>query len=210
MWALTAATPSGSSLFLNFEEPLPELQRKAEFLGLPLPSALEAGALRFLHLSPVDLNPDELAAQLLDALTPTTQRVVLDNLRVLDQALGPRAADYLAALLRHLYAAGVSVLLLLEIKPFAGLQWDVLAMPMSLLSDNMLIVQQVAARGAIRRVLAVLKMRYSGHDTTLRELLIDADGVRVLSPPESVIGVLEAAAEASGLTAPPAEPPPPA
>ena len=136
--------------------------------------------------------------------------MVLDNLRVLDQALGPRAPDYLAALLRHLYAAGVSVLLLLEIKPFAGLQWDVLAMPMSLLSDNMLIVQQVAARGAIRRILAVLKMRYSGHDTTLRELLIDADGVRVLRPPESVTGVLEAAAEASGLTAPPAEPPPPA
>ena len=33
VWALTAATPGGSSLFLNFEEPLPEVHRKADVPG---------------------------------------------------------------------------------------------------------------------------------------------------------------------------------
>ena len=147
--------------------------------------------------------------RLLDALTPTSERVVIDNLRLLEQALGARAINYLAALLRHLYAAGVSVLLLLEIKPFAGLQANIMDMPTSLLADNIVIVQQVEAQGAIRRVLAVLKMRFSGHDTTLRELVIDAQGVRVLTPPQSAVGVLAAAAEASGLTAPSAAAPSP-
>jgi hypothetical protein len=180
------------------------MQVKAEFLGLPLAPALETEAFQFLNLSPVELNPDELAARLLDALTPTTERVVIDNLRLLEQVLGARATNYLAALLRQLYAAGVSVLLLLEIKPFAGLQVTIADTPLSLLADNVVMVQQVEAQGAIHRVLAVLKMRFSGHETTLRELVIDEQGVRVLTAPQSAAGVLADAADASGLTAPPA------
>jgi hypothetical protein len=51
-------------------------------------------------------------------------------------------------------------------------------------------------------MLTVLKMRFSGFDSTLRELRIDEQGVHVLTPPESGVGVLDAAADASGLTAP--------
>ena len=81
-------------------------------------------------------------------------------------------------------------------------------MALSLLSDNLIMVQQMVAQGAIRRVLAVLKMRLSGFDATLRELQIDAQGVHVLTPQESGTGVLDAAADAAGLTAPAEELPP--
>jgi KaiC/GvpD/RAD55 family RecA-like ATPase len=60
----------------------------------------------------------------------------------------------------------------------------------------------MAVEGALRRVLAVLKMRYSGYDATLRELVLDEQGVRVLPAAQSAPGVLAAAADASGLTAP--------
>lgn len=209
VWALPTAPSSGSTIFLNFEEQLPEVHVKADFLGLPLASAMAAGTFIFLNHSPVELNPDELAVRLLGAITPSTQRVVIDNLRILEQALGARATNYLAALLRHLYAAGVSVLFLLEIKPFAGFHVDVVEMPVSLLAENVVIVQQVEAQGAIRRVLAVLKMRFSNHDTTLRELVIDDGGVHVLPAAQSAAGVLASAAEASGLTAPSVELPSP-
>jgi circadian clock protein KaiC len=204
-WALADVTPTATSVFLNFEEQLPEVRAKAAFLGLPLDAALDAGTFSLLHLSPVEMNPDEMAARLLDAITPTTQRVVIDNMRTVMQTLGERAHHYLAALVRHLYAAGVTTLVLVEIKPFAGLQFDVADTPLSLLSDNIIIVQQAAAQGAVRRILAVLKMRYSSYDSTLRELLIDEQGVRVLTPPQSASGVLDAAADASGLTAPTSE-----
>ena len=210
VWALSEATPDAASVFLNFEERLPELEVKTDFLGLQLQEAVAAGAFTHLHLSPVELDPDEIAAALLDALTPATERVVIDNIRVLEHALGPRTNDYLAALMGHLSMAGISVLLLLEIKPLVGLELEVASMALSLLADNIIIVQQIAALEAIRRILAVLKMRYSGFDTTLRELLIDEQGVRVLAPPESATGLLDAAADASGLTAPAEDPPPPA
>ncbi len=207
-WALAAAAPASSSLFLSFDEQLPEVQTKAAFLGLPLGPAQAAGAFTFLHLNPVQLNPDVVAEHLLAALTPTTQRVVIDNVGVLVHTLGARAADYLAALVHHLYAAGVTALLLIEIEGFAGLKVDVADTPLSALADNIVIVQQVVAQGAIRRVLAVVKMRYSGYDATLRELMIDEQGVRVLPAAQSAPGVLAAAAATSGLTAPLTETPP--
>ena len=202
VWALAAAEPMSSSVLLNLDEPLPEIQTKADILKLPLHQAMDTGALTFLHLSPVNLDVDVVAAQLLAVLTPTTRRVVIDNAGVLVKRLGARAIDFLAALVQHLYAAGVTTLLLVEIKAFAGLQFDVADTPLSVLSDNILILQHVVAQGAIRRVLAVLKMRYSGYDATLRELVIDEQGVRVLTAKESATGVLAAAAEATGLTAP--------
>lgn len=200
-WAL-AAEPPGTSILLSFAERLPEVQRKADFLGLPLAAAQAAGTFTFLPINPVQLNPDAVAERLLAALTPTTQRVIMDNAGVLVHLLGGRTTDYLTALGNHLYAAGVTTLLLVEIKAFAGLQFDVADTPLSILADNIIILQQVVADGVLRRVLAVLKMRFSGYDATLRELVIDAEGVRVLTPMQSNTGVLAAAAEASGLTAP--------
>jgi KaiC/GvpD/RAD55 family RecA-like ATPase len=81
---------------------------------------------------------------------------------------------------------------------------------LSVLTDNIIIVQQVAAQGVIRRVLAVLKMRFSGYDTTLREVVLDDTGVHVLPAAQSAPGVLAAAADASGRPAPLEEPPLPA
>lgn len=206
VWALTGTTPASTSIFINFEEQFPELQVKADFLDLPLAPALDAGTFTHIHLSPVELNPDELAARLLDALTPMTRRVVIDNVRLIEETLGARASGFLAAMKRHLSAAGITTMLLLEIKPLVGLEFDVSTISLSLLSDNIVMVQQMVALGAIRRVLAVLKMRFSAYDATLRELQIDEQGVHVLTPPESGTGVLDAVADASGLTAPADEP----
>lgn len=208
VWALAGTTPTSTSIFLNFEEQVPELEVKADFLGLPLAAALHAGTFTHIHQSPVELDPDELAARLLDAITPTTRRVVIDNVRVIEEALGARASGYLAALKRTLTAAGITTLLLLEIKPLVGLEFEVSTMALSLLSDNIIMVQQMVALGAIRRVLVVLKMRFSSFDATLRELQIDAQGMHVLTPQESGADVLDAAADAAELTAPAEELPP--
>ncbi len=202
-WSLAAGAEGGTTVFLSFDERLPDLRAKAVVFGMPLQTALDADAFTFLYLSPVDLNPDEAAARLLAAMTPKTTRVVIDNIRVLVQSLGPRAHDYVMALSSHLYTAGITTMILLEITPFVGLQFDVEHQPWGLLADNIVIVQQVVALGALRRILAVLKMRLSAYDATLRELLLDGQGIRVLSPPESVPGVLTATASNTGLTAPP-------
>jgi circadian clock protein KaiC len=53
----------------------------------------------------------------------------------------------------------------------------------------------MSLRGRLRRVLTVVKVRYSAHDVHLREFEIaPPGGLRVLAPIESESGVLEDAA----------------
>jgi circadian clock protein KaiC len=202
LWSLADNKGAGASVFLSFDERLLELQAKATVFGIPLQSALESHGFTFHFISPVELDPDKVAARLLESLTPDTTRVVIDNFLVLVKSLGPRAYDYVTALRSHLYAAGVTTIILIEITPFAGLHLDMEHQPWGLLADNIVIVQQVVALGSVRRILAVLKMRLSAFDATLRELILDEKAIRVLTPPESAQGVLAATAGIVGLTAP--------
>jgi circadian clock protein KaiC len=201
-WALAEAQPDKATVFLGFAERAEQLQQKAAFVDLDVHQAVASGALTVIRETPVQINPDIVATRLLDALAPTIRRVVIDDIAGLIQALGTRAGDYLAALAEHLYASGVSSLFLMEIEPLAGLRVDFARSPISIVAENVLIVQQERAAGALHRVLAVLKMRYSDYDQTLRELVFDRDGIHVLTPAETAAGVLQAAAEAGGGIAP--------
>lgn len=152
--------------------------------------------------SPAQINPDIVAARLLDSLRPGIRRVVIDDIAGVIQALGNRVGDYLAALAEQLYMAGVTSLFLLEIKPSTGLQVDFAETPISIIAENVVVMQQERAAGALHRILAVLKMRYSDYDRTLRELVLDRHGVRVLAPDESAPRVLEVIAHAGAGLAP--------
>ena len=205
-WTLAGATPDSASLIVSFAERPEQLCAKSAAFGLDLEAKIATGAVTVLRFSPVQIDPDRVAIQVLDALTPATTRLVVDDIAGVLLALGARAGDYLAALADHLYRAGVTSLFMLEIKAFVGLRFDVASTPISLMADNVLIVQQVVAAGVLHRILAVLKMRYSVYDPTLRELILDQNGVQVRTPAETSPGVLTAAARGSGGIAPDAAP----
>ena len=189
-WAL-AARPDAATVFLSFREQPARLREKAASFGFDLGSAIESGALELLWISPVELNPDVVATRLLDAVARAKpQRLVIDDLTSLLHELGARARDYLGALAEHLYTAGVTSLFLLEIAPFEGLRLNIGNMPISAISENVLMVQNHETAGTLHRLLAVLKMRFNDYDRTLRELVIDTQGVRVLTPEETAPGVL--------------------
>ena len=142
-----------------------------------------------MHLLPVELNPDVVAARLLAALTPTTERVVIDELASLMAELGPRAGDYLTALRAALTAAGVTSLWLSEIEPFAGFRLNLTATPLTRIATNVLLLQQQWVQGVQRRVLAVVKLRAGQGERTLREVVLEPSGIRVLAPDASAPGL---------------------
>ena len=201
-WALAEDAAARRTVVLSFGEHAVELEAKARAFGLDLAGPLASGALTLLRLAPSELQVDGAAARLLEALTPTTERLVVDDLVALLAALGARAPDYLAALAEQLYARGVTSLLLYEIEAFSGFGVDLARTPLSVLADTVLILQQVASAGQLHRVLAVLKMRYSAHDRTLRELVLEAGAIRVRTRAETAPGVRAAgAAQSRGLVA---------
>jgi circadian clock protein KaiC len=207
-WALNDAHADGYTVYVALHERPPQLQEKAATFGLDLSAALESGAVKLLWLEPIDLNPDIVAHALITALVGTgARKLVIDDVNPLVNALGSRAADYFAALSAHLYGEGITSLILLEIAPFTGLRVDLTDTPVGLLGENVVVLQQQEVGGSLRRILAVLRMRFSDYDRTIRELIFNAGGVRVLAPADTTAGVLHAAAAASGGVAPDQQPP---
>ncbi|MBA3946704.1 MAG: AAA family ATPase [Herpetosiphonaceae bacterium] len=189
-WALADATPATATLWLSVAEYPDQLQAKAASFGLDLAPALATGALVLVRLSPVELQPDAVASQLLDALSPGTQRLIIDDIASLIHELGARAPDYLNALREHLYVAGVTSLFVLDIEGFTGFGLEVAHAPLLLLAENILVVQQQLTQNRLHRMLAILKMHFTGYDQRLRELVLDGHGIRVLAPDETVGAVV--------------------
>ena len=64
---------------------------------------------------------------------------------------------------------------------------------LSVLSESIIVLQQVTYHGEFRRVLSVPKMRFSAHELRLREFTIAApQGIYVHTPSESDAGVFAA------------------
>jgi len=208
-WGLNGAQPNARTLFLSFSEHTAQLEQKAAAFGLDLQAAQAQGSIRFLRVAPSELDPDQVVALVLAELASgQVARIVLDDIAVLVYELGERTRDYLSALNDMLSAANVSRLYLLEIPPFEGLRVQLADTPLGVVADNLIVVQQYEIAGRLRRLMAVLRMRLSFFDRTLRELVLDRTGIRVLTPAESTHGVLDTAAQLSGGVAhtPPSEP----
>jgi circadian clock protein KaiC len=202
-WALAEAQPDATSVFLTFTEHLDQLQHKAAAFGLDLASAIEQGRIRVMRLAPVDLNPDEVAQSLLAELrTGQVRRLVIDDISVLLHELGDRTRDYLSALNELVYALHITSLYSLEIAPFEGFRMGTPNTPLAILGDNVIVIQQYEISGDLHRLLAVLRMRLSFFDRTLRELLLDETGIHILSPEVTEQGVLATGAQLSGGVAP--------
>src|SRR5205823_13455751 len=62
---------------------------------------------------------------------------------------------------------------------------------LAVLAENIVVLQHVAYRDQLHRVLSVPKMRFSAHELRLREFTIVApEGIHVRAPGESDAGVL--------------------
>lgn len=203
-WALAEARPDAVSLFLSFSEYHEQLEHKASVFGLDLRGALERGSVRLIRFAAADVNPDQVAAVLMTELAAgEVRRLVIDDISILFHELGERVGDYISALNDLMHAKAVTMLCMLEIPPFDGLRLQLTNTPFATLGDTIVVVQQYEIENKLRRLLAVLRMRLSFFDRTLRELVLDEQGIRILAPEESTQGTLAAGAEQSGGVAPP-------
>ena len=216
-FVLAGVSSGEPALFLGFRETGEQLLLKAGAFGLGerLRAALAAsGGLLLQRWEPIEVDPDQVATDLLASLERTgARRVVIDSIAEVERALGEssgqaRVSNYLAALLAALRTRGVTLLAIKETAKVVTTQLDFSADALAVLAENVLLVQQLAYHGRLHRVLSILKMRFSSHDYTLREFQITApEGIRVLMPDESGREVLVGLTEQQSGSAEVVEPP---
>lgn len=200
-FALAGARAGEKTVYLGFREDREQLLLEASpfAIGAELERELQPGGMiTFLEVPPIKLNADIVADRLLAEIDRTgATRLVVDSIaeleRTIARGLDPaRLEDYLAAFLRALRAWKVTPLLVKESDRALAPTLDFSSDRLSVLAENLILLQQVPYQGELHRVLSILKVRLSAHDSTMREFRIaPPQGIDVLEVFESEVGMLQ-------------------
>lgn len=172
-------------LYFGFYEQPPRLLTTADRLGLGLRAATERGLLEWMWQPPLEQGIDALAEQLLAAVARMgVRRLVFDGLDQMRLMTTPRDRfpRFFAALSNELRACDVTGVFILESQEIFS---HTVAVPDNIgsVADNVLFVRPAAVEGQLVKLLSIIKMRESGYDATIRQLLITDAGIDVADSP---------------------------
>lgn len=169
-----------------FEEYPEDYLARMATLGVDTDALVRAGRLTVTYLRPLDLSVDETLAEILDAVRQRgATRVVLDSLSGFEVALAPTfREDFRESLYRlvgALTAAAVTVLMTHEAVG-TSLDAGFTGARVSFITDDILVLRYVEIAGALRKVLAVVKMRRSEHSEAFWTYRLTTAGAAVGEP----------------------------
>ena len=177
-----------------FEEQPGRYLDRARSMGVDLAKMVHENRVKILYLRPVDLSVDETLHVILAlAAEARAERVVIDSLSGFELAVAPSfREDFRESLYRTsatLTATGITVMMTVEVlQSFTDLRFS--PHEISFLADNLIIQRYVEMEGQIRRVLAIMKMRGSAHDSHLRLYTITDRGIQIGAPLAQYRGIL--------------------
>jgi circadian clock protein KaiC len=179
---LSLATPEEPGLHFGFYETPTRLRHKAKSLGIDFAGLEASGALILSWVSPTERVLDRLGNRLVDLVRERgVRRVVIDGLDGLRlSAPNPeRLSRFVTALTNELRALGCTTLFSLESPRIFSTEMSVPIDGVSIVSENLIMLRYVEIDGALRRLLAILKVRDSAFDAHLQELAISPHGITV-------------------------------
>lgn len=202
-FAAAAAQRGENAAMYLFDESASTLRKRMQGLGIDLAPLERSGRLLLHPIDPAELSPGEFANHA--AMQVRERRaavVVIDSLNGYLNAMPDEKFlnAHLHEMLSYLGQMGAATLLVSVQQGLIGsMQSPVDA---SYLADAVLILRYFESQGRVRQAVSVLKKRSGEHERTLREFVIDADGVRVGQPLASFHGVLTGVPVYSGAQEP--------
>ncbi|HMG13349.1 MAG TPA: ATPase domain-containing protein [Gemmatimonadaceae bacterium] len=166
-----------------FEEYPEQYLARASARNPELSKKLKDGKLEIIYLRPLDLSVDESLHAILEAVERLgAKRVVIDSLSGFEVALAPTfREDFRESLYRlvgSLTATGVTVFMTAEVSE-AFREARFTSENVSFITDEIFVQRYVEIKGALARVIAVIKMRGSEHSHEFRRYEVTPTGVVV-------------------------------
>jgi circadian clock protein KaiC len=169
-----------SSLLVSFDEPTASIMRRAKKVGLDLQPLCDRGTLTIRHISPVEIDADEVAFRIRTEVERYgVQRVVIDSLGDLLAVIPDpqRVRNFVYALVETMRGLHATTIFTREIPKVIGQELDFSDTPASIAAENLLYLRQQDVGGRLERHLQILKMRASNHDCYAHPMTISDQGV---------------------------------
>jgi circadian clock protein KaiC len=179
-------------ILFTLEETPAQLRAVAKGFGWNVAPLEAQGRLVLHYTSPVELLTDRFLDEALRLMAKVgARRVVLDGLTsmALSVVSQRRFRELVYALTKHVRAAGVTLLMTMEIAELLGTA-QLTGHGVSSIADNVMVLRYVEVQAHLERALLVLKARGTGHSTELRRFVIDGHGAHVGTGFQDLRGVL--------------------
>jgi circadian clock protein KaiC len=190
-FAVAASQRAEKSAAYVFDEGLETLKTGADGIGLGVRAAEKSGALTLQQIDPASLTPGQFVHTVRAAVERERVRlVIIDSLNGYLNAMPEE--EYLHAHLHELaaYLRQQGVITIMTIARHGILGDAQSAADVSYLADTIVLFRYYEFRGRIRRAISMPKKRASAHEHTIRDLVIDGDGLHVGPALEQFEGVL--------------------
>ena len=189
---VTAACNRGERCALyEFDERVGTMMTRAANQGQDLQPYIDDGRLLLRQIDPAETSPGEFVAMLRREVELAGVRlVVIDTLNGYEAAMPQEKQLVLQMheMLSYLNQQGVATLLLNAQHGMVGSMSS--SVNVSYVADAVLLLRFFEAEGRVHKAVAVLKNRGGPHENTIRELRIDANGIRIGQPLTNFHGVL--------------------
>jgi len=180
-----------SAAMFIFDEELGLLFERSKGLGIDLPAMVDTGRLVIEQIDAAELTPGEFSERVRVCVeTHGARSVVIDSLNGYQAAMPEEQALilHMHELLQYLNRQGATTFLTVAQH---GLVGDMKSpVDVTYLADTVILLRYFEALGRVRRAISVVKKRTGFHEDTIREFMIDKDGITLGDPLTAFQGVL--------------------
>jgi circadian clock protein KaiC len=189
-YVMAAARRQERSAVYLFDEAVETYCWRAKGLGCDVQPRIADGQVSLMAVTPSAISPGEFTFRVRQQVDAGARLVVLDSLNGYLSAM--RDEKYLLLQLHELFAylrhRGVLTVVILTQAGLIGQMQS--SVDLSYLADSVVLLRYFETAGEVRQAISVLKKRSGNHERTIRELRLDAQGIRVGEPLSQFRGVL--------------------
>lgn len=188
----------------QFDERIGTLLVRCDAMGIDVRKHFESGQLVIRQIDPAEVSPGEFSYMVREEVEKRNSRmIVIDSLNGYLAAMPEEQHLILQMheLLSYLNQSGTVTFL---INPQSGLLGNMSTgnLDISYVADAVLLIRFFEAEGRLRKAISALKNRSGMHEDAIRELRIDAQGIRVGASLTDFHGVLTGNPQYTGEPAP--------
>jgi circadian clock protein KaiC len=194
-YARAAAARGEGAVLFAFDERVETILERMEGLGMDITEHLASGRISIQMIDTAELSPGEFAHRARRAVEgeggkPGVKVVIIDSLNGYLNAMPEERflTAQLHEILTYLGHKGVVTFLVVAQHGLVGHMES--PIDTTYLADTVVLFRYFEAMGEVRQAISVLKKRSGKHERTIRELRLDATGLRIGKPLRDFQGIL--------------------